>query len=537
MKILVCLFAICTLLPAVTSNKLLKDTGQGQGNPSSVEGNDQDVYVVKVVPAHMTAQGTTSEKVHLKVQGSANEREHVKVQETASERVHLKVQGTSERVDGEIKKTGKKEGEEKVFLEKNLEFCKVIHQMLACDFKGKKLVRVKDFPAGEGVEKLIIRNVVEVLISGRVCLDLVLEDIGNVTVEGRLPSDCPAGRELVLKNVTLNRLPEAVNSVYVSTSYIEEMALHVADTFLVKESRIGSLNVSTSPKSGVDVTLYQTEVDLLEKLRVGNGSALHVFNCTFGNIRKHAVILGPGKHVVRDIIMKHPSSTTLNIGLRGEAEATFTNVSGSMKVVHEPCPLAVRQTPCSPPPPTDAAPSHPSVNLGREELKDRDSAPPCVVIQSGKDFENCQMFVILFTFSVFLNIIQLLFNQPRDLLMKMCHIESPSSDRPGSSRRKRDSTMSEDGDAAFLTDANVVGGKRGTSFPGNDRALGDDNGDAFGNPVFVSEIQMIDERRPRTYRHSVSVDSKEEAEILLNGSESKKCLSVPRRRIRSSNSS
>lgn len=139
MKILVCLFAICTLLPAVTSNKLLKDTGQGQGNPSSVEGNDQDVYVVKVVPAHMTAQGTTSEKVHLKVQGSANEREHVKVQGTASERVHLQVQGTSERVDGEIKKTGKKEGEEKVFLEKNLEFCKVIHQMLACDFKGKKV--------------------------------------------------------------------------------------------------------------------------------------------------------------------------------------------------------------------------------------------------------------------------------------------------------------------------------------------------------------------------------------------------------------
>lgn len=139
MKILVCLFAICTLLSAVTSNKLLKDTGQGQGNPPSVEGNDQDVYVVKVVPAHMTAQGTTSEKVHLKVQGSANEREHVKVQGTASERVHLEVQGTSERVDGEIKKTGKKEGEEKVFLEKNLEFCKVIHQMLACDFKGKKV--------------------------------------------------------------------------------------------------------------------------------------------------------------------------------------------------------------------------------------------------------------------------------------------------------------------------------------------------------------------------------------------------------------
>ncbi|ROT71725.1 hypothetical protein C7M84_009943 [Penaeus vannamei] len=521
MKILVCLFAICTLLPAVTSNKLLKDTGQGQGNPSSVEGNDQDVYVVKVVPAHMTAQGTTSEKVHLKVQGSANEREHVKVQGTASERVHLKVQGTSERVDGEIKKTGKKEGEEKVFLEKNLEFCKVIHQMLACDFKGKKLVRVKDFPAGEGVEKLIIRNVVEVLISGPVCLDLVLEDIGNVTVEGRLPSDCPAGRELVLKNVTLNRLPEAVNSVYVSTSVIEEMALHVADTFLVKESRIGSLNVSTSPKSGVDVTLYQTEVDLLEKLRVGNGSALHVFNCTFGNIRKHAVILGPGKHVVRDIIMKHPSSTTLNIGLRGEAEATFTNVSGSMKVVHEPCPLAVRQTPCSPRPRGRRPKPSFRQPWERRAKRQRLGASVC----GHPEREGLRKLP------------DLLFNQPRDLLMKMCHIESPSSDRPGSSRRKRDSTMSEDGDAAFLTDANVVGGKRGTSFPGNDRALGDDNGDAFGNPVFVSEIQMIDERRPRTYRHSVSVDSKEEAEILLNGSESKKCLSVPRRRIRSSNSS
>lgn len=399
-----------------------------------------------------------------------------------------------------------------------------------------QLVRIKDFPDDEGIEKLLVRNAFEVFLSGSVCSDLVLEDIGNVTVEGRLPSDCPGGKVLVLKNVSLNRLPEAVNSVYVFTSYIEEMALHVTDTFLVRESKIGSLDVSTTLKSEVNVTINQTKVDLMQKLRVSNRSALFLSNCTFGSIRKHAVVLGSGNHVVRDVIIKHPSSTAPNIDLRGEAELTITNLTGSMKIVHEPCSPVVHQAPCSLPPLKDTASSHSSVHSVKEKSKERDSVSRCVIIQSGKNFENCQMFVILFTFSVFLNIVQLLFNQPRELLMKMFRIESSASGRPDSSRPKRDSTLSEDGDVPFLPDEDIVDRKRGVSFPGDSKAV-IENGDPFDNPIFVSEIQMIDERRPRTYRHSLSVDSKDEADIFLKGSESKKSFLVPRRRIRSSNSS
>ncbi|XP_047500645.1 uncharacterized protein LOC125046758 [Penaeus chinensis] len=521
MKILVSCFTICTLLSAATSNKILKDTGQGDSEEQVVfhmpSEKNHEGFIVKVVPAHLKVQGAANEREHLKVQATANER--------ANEREHLKVQGTSGRVGDEIKKTREREEEQKGFLEKNAEFCKLNHHSLDCNFKGKELVSVKDFAADEGIEKLLVRNASEVFLSGSVCSDLVLEDIGYVSVEGRLPSDCPGGKVLVLRNVSLSRLPEAVNSVYVFTSYIEEMALHVADTFLVKESKIGSLNVSTTLKSEVTVTINQTEVDLVQKLRVSDRSALFLSNCTFGSIRKHAVVLGSGKHVVRDVIIKHSSSTAPNIGLRGEAEVTFTDLTGSMKIVHESCSPAVHETPCSLAPLRDTASSHSPVHSVKEQSNERDSVSPCVIIQSGKNFENCQMFVILFTFSVFLNIVQLLFNQPRELLMKMFRIESPGSSRP-----RRDSTLSEDGDVPFLPDANIVGRKRGASFPG-------ENGDPFGNPVSVSEIQMIDERRPRIYRHSLSADSKDEADIFLKESESKISFLVPRRRIRSSNSS
>lgn len=125
MKILVSCFTICTLLSAVTSNKLLRDTGQGDSeekivfhkplDSSSAEERDHDGFIVKVVSAH------------LKVQGTANEREH------------LMVQGTSGRVGNEIKKMGGKEEEEKVFLERNAEFCELSQHLLDCNFKGKKV--------------------------------------------------------------------------------------------------------------------------------------------------------------------------------------------------------------------------------------------------------------------------------------------------------------------------------------------------------------------------------------------------------------
>ncbi|XP_063594284.1 uncharacterized protein LOC134771259 [Penaeus indicus] len=527
MKILVSCFTICILLSTVTSNKLLKDTGQGNSEEQIIFKNpsekDHEGFIVKVVPAQ------------LKVQGTANEREH------------LEVQGTSGRVGDGIKKTGEREEEEKGFLEKNAEYCRLRHNLLDCNFNGKELVSVKDFAADEGIEILLVRNASQVFLLESVCYDLVLEDIGYVLVEGRLPSDCPGGKVLAMRNVSLNRLPEAVNSVSVFNSFIEEMALHVADTFLVKESKIGSLDVSTTLKSEVTVTINQTEVGLVQKLRVSDRSALFLSNCTFGSMRKHAVVLGSGKHVVRDVIIKHPSSTAPNIGLRGEAEVTFTDLTGSMKIVHESCSPAVHETPCSQPPLRDIASSHSSVHSVTEKSNERDSVSTCVIIQSGKNFENCQMFVILFTFSVFLNIVQLLFNQPRELLMKMFRIESSVSGRPGSSRPKRDSTLSEDGDVPFLPDTNIVGRKRGASFPGDSKAVVE-NGDPFSNPVFVSEIQMVDERRSRTYRHSLSADSKDEVDTFLpkdeadiflskDEAESKKPFLVPRRRIRSSNSS
>lgn len=119
MKILVSCFTICTLLSAATSNKLLRDTGQGDSEEKIVFHKPSDSsssgFIVKVVPAH------------LKVQGTANEREY------------LMVQGTSGRVGDEIKKMGGKEEEEKGFLERNAEFCELSQHLLDCNFKGKKV--------------------------------------------------------------------------------------------------------------------------------------------------------------------------------------------------------------------------------------------------------------------------------------------------------------------------------------------------------------------------------------------------------------
>lgn len=396
-----------------------------------------------------------------------------------------------------------------------------------------QLVRVKDLPADEHIEKLIVRNALEIILSGSVCFDLILEDIGSVKVEGRLTSDCPGGKLLVLKNATLNRLPEAVNSVYAISSYIEEIVLHnITDMFLVKKSKVGTLSVSTALKNEVEVIINQTEIDLVEKLRVGDLSTLYLSNCTFGNIRKHAIILGSGKNVVREVISKHSSSSAPIIDLRGEAEVILTDLVGSVNIVNKPCPPTSPQTPCSLPTDVDVSSGPSAVNFEKEKSEEGGSTPLCVIIHSGKSFENCQMLVILFTFSVFLNILQLLFNQPRELLMKIFHIESPASE-PSSPSARRESIESDGEGVDSLPDKSITGRKRGTSLPGH--ILTDvENGDPF-----ASEVQMVDERHPRTYRHSLSLDEtgKEEAETLLKGSESKKCLLVPRRRIRSSNGS
>lgn len=233
---------------------------------------------------------------------------------------------------------------------------------------------------------------------------------------------------------SLDRLPRGVGSLATSSSNITEVVLDRVDKLLtISQTNIERLRVSETIDSHVEVTFYEAHIQNLEKLHLAKEASLSMEKSNITNVSDGAFVLASSGNNMRVVdFLRAPKNTSHKVSLKNGGDLTLTYVLGNVTVTTESCPLPPPPAPC--PKIAPAEPLKKPLELLPDEETDYDhvsvteEAVKCPTVQSdNKDCEKTSMILlILLIISFCLNAIQLLFNQPRNLIDRILHHKYPT---------------------------------------------------------------------------------------------------------------
>lgn len=274
------------------------------------------------------------------------------------------------------------------------------------------------------MKKVSIQNVQDLKIDRSACYDLLLQDVTQAQVVGQdLASSCTSGTLLSLHNVDLDRLPGIMTVFKVSSSKIAEVFVTNVDNFFtISGTEVQRLRVEDTIENEVQVTLQDVHLEHLERLHLAPKASVSVEKSTIGEVPEGALVLAASGNVMSEVkFLKGDDSPLPSVLLKSGADVTLTDVSGSVKVAAEECP----QGPSSGPGPK-------SSSADDNEISSMD-LPKCLTTDNYG-----VIIVIILVLSLVLNLLQIVFNQPRGILTRFAHIRKPvhyDSLRTGQERR------------------------------------------------------------------------------------------------------
>ncbi|KAK7074751.1 hypothetical protein SK128_003759 [Halocaridina rubra] len=277
-------------------------------------------------------------------------------------------------------------------------YCQFTNRVLTCDFHWNgETVHVPALPHTRGsLEELFIQNVHRLKLDRVCCSKLILHHIGSILTNVDPPA--PPCQEMVVRllNVSLDQLPAGMTTIHASNAIFATVSLgENVITASLSDTKIQYLRTVTESKK-LQLKLQNASIERLENLRLSGNSTLNFHNCSIGDLSENGIVLGTKGNIIEKI--KFPKEDSLNkeIILGNGAHLVFGEFTGK---------VAIKVQSTIIPQSTVTEPGIPCTqNVTRFENYCSDTS---------------HLILILLIFSIFLNVTQILFDQPGKLMKSL----------------------------------------------------------------------------------------------------------------------